>query len=286
MALGNKAKIALVLFLFAFSSSLFAVDYDESDEAWATYLDLRIIDVVLTFQEHLHPQAEDPEHWTSLEAFAKELPELSSSRLPTVDGWGQKLMVGKIIYGTIVISPGEDGVADSIETFEELAGGYYPGRRLAKTIGDDMVLWVGDRIMNKPRSVLDRQKEALADLRSIGTAMESYAIDNDKYPRQVLGLQDVGTVEESLEPIYIRTLPKEDPWGNDFLIWSDETDYMIISMGSDGLLDRAYDLNGGALEVKNFLGAFEDPETDLIFADGQFLQWPSFQREQVVRRHK
>jgi hypothetical protein len=279
MALGNKAKIALVLFLFAFSSSLFAVDYDESDEAWATYLDLKLIDVVLTFQEHLHPQSEDPENWSSLEAFAKELPELYSSRLPMEDGWGQAFMVGKITYGTIVLSPGEDGIADSIEPFEELAGGYYPGRRLAKMIGDDMVLWVGGKIMNKPRSMLDRQREAVAGLRSLGTAMESYAIDNDKYPRQVQGLLDVGTVEGSLEPTYIRRLPMEDPWGNDFLIWSDETDYMIISMGSDGLLDRAYDLNGGALEVKNFLGAFENPETDIIFAGGQFLQWPNFQRE-------
>jgi general secretion pathway protein G len=112
-----------------------------------------------------------------------------------------------------------------------------------------------------------KQKRTMADMRSIGTAMESYAIDNNRYPGPTDGWQGVGAIEESLEPLYIRILPARDGWENPFLIWSDGSSYKIVSPGKGGIVDGDYsgEVAGGA--TSNFTA-------DIVFINGQFVQWP------------
>src|SRR6185295_6742843 len=55
-----------------------------------------------------------------------------------------------------------------------------------------------------------KQKRTLADIRTIGTAIEAYAVDTNVYPLS----GDLPALAAVLEPVYIRTLPRKDGWGN------------------------------------------------------------------------
>jgi type II secretory pathway pseudopilin PulG len=110
-------------------------------------------------------------------------------------------------------------------------------------------------------SAVDRgkQKRTMADLRSIGTAVEQYAIDNAGYP--VAG--DMATLEGVIEPTYISTAPLTDGWSRPFIVASVSTEYTVCSGGKDG--------GGCTNDAGGATGAFTD---SITFANGQFVQWP------------
>jgi general secretion pathway protein G len=108
-----------------------------------------------------------------------------------------------------------------------------------------------------------RQKRTMADLRSVGIALEAYGIDTNNYP-QSDGWEEVATLTDELSPTYIRTLPVRDGWGNAMLYWSDGTSYRLVSPGKDGQLDRSWDGELEPVEVLEF-------ESDLVFSDGEFI---------------
>jgi general secretion pathway protein G len=110
-----------------------------------------------------------------------------------------------------------------------------------------------------------KQKRTMADIRSIGTAVESYAIDNNFYPTA----SDIATLAlpaTNVAPIYIRTLPTQDGWRHNFYVSSTATapsGYTIASGGKDG-----GDLTGVQW---NATQGFNLP---IVFMGGQFAAWP------------
>jgi general secretion pathway protein G len=87
-----------------------------------------------------------------------------------------------------------------------------------------------------------RVTAAKTDIRSIGTALDLYRLDNFKYPTTEQGLQAL--VKQPADPTitnypangYLKTIPK-DPWGNPYLYTSpgaDGREYDITSYGRDG----------------------------------------------------
>jgi len=79
-----------------------------------------------------------------------------------------------------------------------------------------------------------RERRTMFDMRNAATAVEGFARDEHRYPRQ----DRLGPIRDDmarlLEGTYIRTLPLRDAWDRPFLYWSNETDYVLISLGSDG----------------------------------------------------
>jgi len=65
-------------------------------------------------------------------------------------------------------------------------------------------------------NALDRakQKRTMADLRSVGSAIEQYAIDNTDYPV----VSTINALEAALIPIYAETISTLDGWGNGYVI--------------------------------------------------------------------
>ncbi len=112
-----------------------------------------------------------------------------------------------------------------------------------------------------------KQKRTMADLRSMGTAIEEYSIDNNVYPGPTAGWVSVSQIESSLAPTYIRMLPDLDGWGHAIMVWSDGNNYMIVSPGKDGEISREWTIHdeGGATST------FAD---DIVFGNGSFVQWP------------
>ena len=108
-----------------------------------------------------------------------------------------------------------------------------------------------------------KQKRTMADMRSIGTAIESYAVDNNFYPKGMANANGPA-ISAHVAPIYMKTVPNTDGWQN---IWDcDSTttgaQYTITSSAKDG----AQGTNPG--------GTTTDFNCDLVFANGQFFQWP------------
>src|SRR6058998_1924433 len=60
-----------------------------------------------------------------------------------------------------------------------------------------------------------KQKRTMADIRSVGTAVEEYAIDNNFYPIQTTQGAIATSIAAILEPTYIKVAPKKDGWNFD-----------------------------------------------------------------------
>ena len=107
-----------------------------------------------------------------------------------------------------------------------------------------------------------KQKRTMADMRSIGTALESYAIDNNYYPTET-SIATLASATDSVAPIYIKILPTQDGWRHDFYVSSATTGYTLASGGKDG-----GDLTGVQW------GAFGGFNYPIVFMGGQFAAWP------------
>ena len=113
-----------------------------------------------------------------------------------------------------------------------------------------------------------KQKRSMADLRSVGTSVEEYAIDNSFYPNLPSEAAIAGSVlETSVEPVYIRNVPTNDGWGFAMRFVSDTTEYTVGSLAKDGGA-------GGSLAVSGTGGPTQDFDCDIIFSMGSFVQWP------------
>ena len=107
-----------------------------------------------------------------------------------------------------------------------------------------------------------KQKRTMADMRSIGTSVEAYAVDSNHYPTAA----NIGAVETVLEPVYIGTLPLVDGWQNAMVFVPGATPgagYTVRSVGKDG-----------ATEGAPAGGSTGDFDCDILFVNGQFVQWP------------
>jgi type II secretion system protein G len=114
-----------------------------------------------------------------------------------------------------------------------------------------------------------RQKRTMGDLRTLATAMESYSIDNYRYPVLPASAEPVGpALAPLLEPTYVRKLPLVDGWGGEFRFHGNAKEYTITSFGKDGLPDS---------ESPHFVsptGGTTDFRSDIIFSTGSFVQFP------------
>ncbi len=103
-----------------------------------------------------------------------------------------------------------------------------------------------------------KQKRTMADIRSIATAIDAYAVDHDVYPKA----QNVTQLQAIVQPKYIRVMPTVDGWGNAFEVSSSDAGYEIFSHGKDGVGD---DCTPGSTV------RFND---EICFADGEFTRAP------------
>jgi type II secretion system protein G len=122
-----------------------------------------------------------------------------------------------------------------------------------------------------------KQKRTMGDMRSIGTAAEAYAVDNNRYPSAAAyslpsGVTyptqtiNAGTMNNVLTPTYIKLIPMKDGWDSYFFYTTgnNSQDYVIASAGKDGVLQAS----------TTVVGPTTDFNQDIVFCDGQFMQFP------------
>jgi type II secretion system protein G len=105
-----------------------------------------------------------------------------------------------------------------------------------------------------------KQKRTMADMRSLGTAVESYAVDNNIYPV----VSTAATLKAVVEAgAYIKNMPTADGWNNTFVVDSIAGQYTIYSTGKDG---------SGSTCTPGTTNNFND---EICFINGQFLRYPA-----------
>lgn len=120
-----------------------------------------------------------------------------------------------------------------------------------------------------------RQKRTVADIRNIASAWEArateahtYAVAGFTFPATALAYEDLNA---ALVPTYSRSFPRYDGWNRVLQFGAtegategDEGSYAIRSAGRDGIFSETY--SDDAIT--------RDPDCDIVFADGQFVQYP------------
>ena len=126
-----------------------------------------------------------------------------------------------------------------------------------------------------------KQKRTMADMRTVATAWEARATDLNRYNAAgAVSYPSSGNVTADnltsyLAPTYVKTFPKNDGWGNPWVLSTDQAfgtpsstvaaqQYAIVSKGKDGTA-QAVPVTGGA--TTNF-------DCDIVYSNGSFLQYP------------
>lgn len=93
-----------------------------------------------------------------------------------------------------------------------------------------------------------KQAAAVSDIASIGTALDSYEVDNGSYPRGKNGLQDLINQPRDAQNWhgpYIKDL-HDDPWGHPYMYEypgkNNANGYDLSSMGPDGQANNQDDI--------------------------------------------
>ena len=119
-----------------------------------------------------------------------------------------------------------------------------------------------------------KQKRSMGDMKTIATAIEAYATDQNFYPAAAalalpsglsLPTSTIGVISGSINPTYIRAVPLVDGWNSFFLYGTNasKSDFALCSTGADGVPETSP--VGGP--TTNF-------NADIILVDGSFVQFP------------
>ena len=113
-----------------------------------------------------------------------------------------------------------------------------------------------------------RQKRSMSDIRNLGTAVESYAVDANYYPisTSLVTISSLDPVLMGIQPGYIKIAPVRDGWGGLYYYGSDTTgtgsDYTIVSYAKDQKASSSSK------------GITKDFDCDIIFQEGAFSAYP------------
>ncbi len=114
-----------------------------------------------------------------------------------------------------------------------------------------------------------KQKATMGDMKSIGTAVESYMTDNYIAPGALTGAGFGGI---AIRAFHIKKFPTSDAWGGTWEYSRDASNRDVYSIGSGGR-DNTWDGNWSATGeyVVNSLTAFDN---DIIYSNGAFVYGP------------
>jgi type II secretion system (T2SS) protein G len=133
----------------------------------------------------------------------------------------------------------------------------------------------------------EKVRRAIAELRTISTALQAHAVDFNSYPKPdtpdiPVGGRLFATINRlsSLPAEYRLSLATFDPWGFPYLYWTDGQHWVLICTGSDG---RIMDPGGTDQRIQTTVSSdWNAPprqthclEDEIIVQDGHFLTWPA-----------
>lgn len=126
-----------------------------------------------------------------------------------------------------------------------------------------------------------RQKRAMGEVRTLAVAVQSYQTDFTSSPVPP-GVEPgsgwtfvpASALAPLLSPTYLQSLPETDPWGQPYLygLTGENPEWFcVISTGKDRVRD-----SGGLPEAPSATHCWE---SDIIWLNGEFLQYPEGRQE-------
>lgn len=113
-----------------------------------------------------------------------------------------------------------------------------------------------------------KQKATMGDMKSIGTAVESYMTDNYIAPQ---ALDAAGWGGASIRAFHIKKMPASDAWGGAWEYARDATNRDIYSIGSGGR-DNTF---AGMAQVGEYtVNSLTHFDFDIIYSNGAFVYGP------------
>jgi type II secretory pathway pseudopilin PulG len=73
-----------------------------------------------------------------------------------------------------------------------------------------------------------KNKHAVANARTVATALEAFRLAKGKYPPLERGIAGLG---DYLVPAYLRSVPPTDAYGREYIVLSDSSGAVIVSTG-------------------------------------------------------
>lgn len=108
-------------------------------------------------------------------------------------------------------------------------------------------------------------RRVMADLRSIGTAIESYSVDHDEYPVA----RSISELAGFLEPAYLKVVPRTDASAHDFVVRSQRDMYSLCAANGEKQ----------GCDVLFSTGSFNGVGEAIVFSDGRFVRLPAEMEE-------
>lgn len=105
-----------------------------------------------------------------------------------------------------------------------------------------------------------KQRATMADMRTVGRAVEAYDVDNGFLPDDSGGVQMLQSV---LIPYQINVVPVNDHWSNPYSYTRDAVQYTLESFGKDGV-------DGGNISR----ATRHDFDLDIVLNNGTFVASP------------
>jgi len=115
-----------------------------------------------------------------------------------------------------------------------------------------------------------RQKRTMADMRTVGTAAEAYAVDWSFYPNTDNTFETIGTTWSALiSPIYVKKTPDQDGWRMAIYVQSESRFYSIGSSARDKVFEYGGLNNDGYSRPPT-----TDMDCDIVYSNGTFMSYP------------
>ena len=106
----------------------------------------------------------------------------------------------------------------------------------------------------------ERARWTMSDFRTIATAAAAYKVDHKTYP--IAGSMD--ELQKLVQPMYVKSLPLHDAWGNAYRYSSDGKTMTIASAGADGKFNEST-----WTTPAKWMPSFDE---DAVWTDGGFVR--------------
>ncbi|HXH27596.1 MAG TPA: hypothetical protein VNL37_01035 [Candidatus Polarisedimenticolia bacterium] len=184
-------------------------------------------------------------------------------------------IVGQVMQKLLADDRGKALVASRVAADQAGAPTFIRMLMLTGIMGEAMTQKQAEAIGLGAAFALGNQKRTMVDLRKIGARIDAWAKEREGHYPVCADLQNLdGCLESRLGAKTLEGLRLKDAWGRPFQYRTDRegTLYILVSYATDGEYDNL-----------GKVGPTESYDCDIVFSNGDFIQWPGIIRKSEIR---
>jgi hypothetical protein len=184
-------------------------------------------------------------------------------------------ILGSLIHQVMQSDRGKALVANQIASDAEMTRTFMGMMMLTGAVGEIMTQEQAERLDLGEAFAHGNQMRTMADLKRLGGVVDGWARENEgSYPACDDYEKVTGCLASRLPDGALSDLRLNDAWGRPFQYHGDDDGrtYVLMSYSTDG----QYDGLGKAGPTSSY-------DADIVFSNGDFVQWPGSIRKEMVR---